>query len=99
MANTSLIQVRIDEDLKREVSAIYEELGIDIPTAIRMFLKRSTLVKGLPFEMTLPEHIVTRMEAKLAFEELRAQTSDLPEMSLEEINEEIKTVRTERKNK
>ena len=99
MANTCLIQVRIDEELKKEVSEIYEELGIDIPTAIRMFLKRSTLVKGLPFEATLPEKTVTRMEAKQAFEALRAQAAALPEMTLEEVNKEIQAVRAEREPK
>ena len=36
-------------------------------------------------------------KAKKAFEELRKQTVDVPEMSLDEINEEIKMLREERK--
>lgn len=38
-----------------------------------------------------------RVEAKKAFEELRKQAADVPEMSLDEINEEIKMLREERK--
>ena len=38
MAN-SLVQVRVDEKLKEDVTTIYEELGMDLPTAIRIFLK------------------------------------------------------------
>ena len=38
-----------------------------------------------------------RVEAKKAFEELRKQAVDVPEMSLDEINEEIKMLREERK--
>ena len=55
------------------------------------------MVKGLPFEATLPDTTITRAEAKNAFYELRGQAADVPEMSLDEINAEISAVRTERK--
>ena len=89
MAEQSLVQVRVDNQLKKEVTAIYDELGIDLPTAIRMFLKRSKMVRGVPFETRLPENVITRAEAAAAFEQLRMQASDVEEMSLDEINAEI----------
>ena len=55
------------------------------------------MVKGLPFEVKLPEQTITRTEAKNAFHELRKQAADIPEMSLDEINAEIMAVRLERK--
>lgn len=97
MAEQVLIQFRADKALKQEVSEIYEALGMDLPTAFRMFMTRSKMVKGLPFEATLPEATVTRAEAKKAFYDLREQASDIPEMSLEEINHEISAARAERK--
>ena len=97
MAEQVLIQFRADKALKQEVTEIYEALGLDLPTAFRMFLTRSKMVKGLPFEATLPDTKVTRAEAKNAFYALREQATDLPEMSLEEINAEIKATRAERK--
>lgn len=45
-----------------------------------------------------PEEPITRAEARQAFYDLKAQASDLPEMSLEEINAEISAARAERKN-
>ena len=39
MAN-SMVQVRVDEQLKEDVTNIYEELGMDLPAAICIFLKR-----------------------------------------------------------
>ena len=97
MAEQILIQFRADKALKQEVSEIYERLGMDLPTAFRMFMAKSKLVKGLPFEATLPEQTITRAEAKNAFYELRRQASDVPEMSLDEINAEISAARAERK--
>ena len=64
MAEQVLIQFRADKSLKQEVTEIYEALGMDLPTAFRMFLARSKMVKGLPFDATLPETTITRTEAK-----------------------------------
>lgn len=50
MAEQVLIQFRADKALKQEVAEIYETLGMDLPTAFRMFMTRSKMVKGLPFE-------------------------------------------------
>lgn len=97
MAEQVLIQFRADKALKQEVAEIYESLGMDLPTAFRMFMTRSKMVKGLPFEATLPQHTVTRTEAKNAFYELRRQAADVPEMTLDEINAEILKTRAERK--
>lgn len=52
---TSLLQVRIDDKLKNEASHVFENLGIDTSTAVRMFLKRAVLDNGIPFRMTLPK--------------------------------------------
>ena len=59
MAEQVLIQFRADKALKQEVAEIYETLGMDLPTAFRMFMTRSKMVKGLPFEATLPETTIT----------------------------------------
>ena len=38
MAKQVLIQFRVDKALKQEVAEIYETLGMDLPTAFRMFM-------------------------------------------------------------
>lgn len=97
MAEQVLIQFRADKALKQEVAEIYEALGMDLPTAFRMFMTKSKMVKGLPFEAKLPENAISKTEARNAFFELRKQAADIPEMSLDEINEEIAAARAERK--
>ena len=37
---TSLLQVRIDDTLKNQAAEVFDNLGIDTSTAVRMFLKR-----------------------------------------------------------
>lgn len=97
MAEQVLIQFRADRALKNEVSEIYEALGMDLPTAFRMFMVRSKAARGLPFPAVIPEPLITHSEALAAFDQLRAQAADVPEMSPEEINAEISAVRAERK--
>ena len=97
MAEQALIQFRADKTLKQEVSKIYESLGMDLSTAFRMFMVRSKIARGLPFPAVLPEETITHAEALSAFEQLRKQAADVPEMSLDEINAEISAARAERK--
>lgn len=40
MATAALVQVKVDSDVKEDVSRIYENLGLDLPTAIRIFFKK-----------------------------------------------------------
>ena len=96
MAEQVLIQFRADKTLKQEVADIYNQLGMDLPTAFRMFMNKSMQVRGLPFEAVLPPE-TKREEFKEAFYALREEASDLPEMTLEEINDEISASRAERK--
>lgn len=97
MAEQVLIQFRVDKELKQDVAEICDALGTDMPTVFRMCMKQMKLVRGIPFSTRLPENTVTRAEALEAFEKMRRQASDLPEMSLDEINEEIRAVRADRK--
>ena len=52
---TSLLQVRVEDSLKDEAAQVFEKLGIDASTAVRMFLKRVIMENGIPFRMTLPK--------------------------------------------
>ena len=99
MAKQVLVQFRVDSELKNEVSEIYSALGMDLPTAFRMFMMRSKMVRGIPFETTLPDNRITRAEGLSAFESLRKEAADLPEMTLDEINAEIAEVRKHRRNR
>ena len=97
MANT-LLQIRIDEALKNEAAAIYEALGFDLPTAIRVFLKRSVAEGGIPFDMKLTKDRYRSFDAwQLALDMGRAaQQNGTSEMSLDEINAEITASREAR---
>ncbi len=97
MANQVLNQFRSDKKLREDCIAIYEALGMDLNTALRMFMERTRMVHGLPFPAVLPEEQISRLEAKNIIDEIRAEGANAEEMTLEEINAEIDAVRAERK--
>ena len=95
----AIIQFRVDDELRAEATAIYEKLGIDLSTAMRMFLKRSVSANSIPFSMVLPEEKSTENKALAFMKELNAsaEKNGTADMSLNEINEEISTYRGEKR--
>lgn len=53
MADQTIIQVRVDQELKEQAAVVFDSLGIDIPTAVRMFFKATVRMQGLPFSTAL----------------------------------------------
>jgi len=57
VAQTALIQVRVDKDLKNDIDELFSNLGLDTSTAIRMFLKQVERRRGLPFDVKMPQRM------------------------------------------
>jgi len=96
---SSVLQIRVEEGLRSQAAAIYEDLGIDLQTAVRIFLRRSVMENGLPFSMTLGKKENVAAEAGMkAIQAMResAEQAGLSDMSLDEINAEIAASRSER---
>lgn len=96
MQAQALVQARMDAKLKDSVAAIYEALGIDLSTAIRMFFKRTLMVGGIPFETVLPTAELNSKPFDAIFEMARAQalSSTLTE---DDVESEISASRQERR--
>lgn len=94
MAST-LVQIRVDEDLKNEAASIYERLGLDLPTAIRIFLKKSVEESGIPFSLKISTEKRNRRQADaiLKAANKEAKKNKIQNLSLDEINAEIRAYR------
>lgn len=60
MAKTSVVNARIEPDLKEEVESIFHELGLSTSEAVTLFFKRVKNYRGLPFEVRLPNEATRR---------------------------------------
>ena len=45
------INIRLDEDLKKEFNLLCDDLGMNVTTAINIFIKRAVKDWGIPFEV------------------------------------------------
>ena len=88
--------VRMDEGLKNDFDALCADFGMSMTTAINVFARAVVRERRIPFEIASPEPEITREGALRAFQALRAQAkrSGASEMTLEEINEEIRLARS-----
>lgn len=63
MAN---LNMRIDDDLKRDTEALFAELGLNLTTATTMFYKQCLRCRGIPFQPSLDPLFSTVNQAHLA---------------------------------
>lgn len=54
MSKSAMIRARVDEQLKNEVEAIFQEVGLNATQAITMFYRQVKMQRGLPFEVKVP---------------------------------------------
>ena len=96
MAQT-LMSIRIDEDLKNDFERYCGMLGMSMSTAFIIFAKTFVRERKMPFEIRLQEP--SREEAKAALSQIRdyAKKNGTSEMTMEEIDEEIKLYRKEKR--
>ena len=92
----TVLQVRLDDELKAQATMVYDQLGLDLSSAVRMFLKKSVAVNGIPFEVR-NESSRSKAEAALLSMRVAAEENGLSDLTLDEINEIIQKARDARK--
>ena len=53
MAKKAILQVRMDQELKEQVEALYKQLGTSFAEAVRILARQSIEDRGMPFIMHL----------------------------------------------
>ena len=75
MATTTNFSVRIDSNIKKQCEAMYGELGINLTTAINVFLRQSLRVGGFPFDVRMEQPNKETMAAMLEAERITRDPS------------------------
>ncbi|MEG0378946.1 MAG: type II toxin-antitoxin system RelB/DinJ family antitoxin [Eubacterium sp.] len=68
-------QVRIDEELKKQATELFGQLGLDMSGAINIFLRQAVLRGGLPFKVEIPQYNQTVQEAMKEAKKISRDTS------------------------
>ena len=96
MAQVSMT-VRMDSQLKQKFDALCARMGMSANAAMNVFAKAVVMQRKIPFEIKAePEQ--ASMDALESFREVRkmAEAGQFPDLTLDEINEEIRLAREER---
>ena len=53
MGDTTSMNLRIDKNLKKAAETLFDSLGINMTTAINIFLRQSVRDQGIPFQISV----------------------------------------------
>jgi DNA-damage-inducible protein J len=87
----SLVSFREEESRKITAISICNEIGIDLPTYLRICISRLISEGGIPFSMKIDDQNKTLQLLKKASQ--RAEENGTSNMTLDEINAEISEAR------
>ena len=91
----SAVTVRLDSEMKSQFDALCEQFGMSANTAFNIFVKAVVRSRSIPFAIKAsPSTQELFMQQRKV-----AEASHEPELSLEEINEEIRAAREELRKK
>ena len=83
MSKTSM-SIRLDSEVKEQAQQVFNNLGMDMTTAINIFLRQAIQYQGLPFDVRLDENrklleILTDLDQNRNMSQSFESVSDLME--------------------
>ncbi len=94
--------VRLDSQMKSQFDMLCEQFGMSANTAINIFVNAVVRSRSIPFSISVRDEkkdIQERAIKAIESMQKKAEESGASEMTLEEINEEIRLAREERKKR
>ena len=82
---TTPTQIRIDADIKKKASALFETLGLDMSSAVNLFLHQCVLRGGLPFSVSMPGYNQTTLDAMAEAKRISSDPEVRSYSSMEEL--------------
>lgn len=87
---TTTYTIRLDSDIKRQCEELYGELGMNLTTAINVFLRQSLREGGIPFEVKTDKPNKETIAAMLEAERIAADPNSKRYSDVEEALRELK---------
>lgn len=60
---TAPTQIRIDAEIKKQATDLFNDLGLDMSGAVNLFLHQCVLRGGLPFSVEIPHYSQRTLDA------------------------------------
>ncbi len=68
MAKTAVLNMRVDPTIKAEAESVFSQFGMSLSDAVNIFLHKSIMDGGLPFDVRQPRY---NAETEVAMQEAR----------------------------
>ena len=92
MQKISNINIRVNDDLKKQSSDLFEYFGMSLSQAITLFLKQAVNTSSIPFEIKAPQFSDEMMESIKEADEMKKHPEKYKSYtSVEELMENIHT--------
>lgn len=89
MSVNASTQVRINPTIKKEANEIFNALGIDMSSAINMFLHQCILRGGLPFSVEIPNYNKETIDAMIEAKKISSDPNIKSYSSIDELTKEL----------
>lgn len=95
MSEQASISLRVEKELKQRFYALCDDFGLSAAAAFSIFMKAVVRERKIPFEITAESTEMNREKYNAKLQTIRTKLADagLEEMTLADINAEIKAVR------
>lgn len=87
--NQSTIQIRIDSKTKKEAMKTFDEMGIDLSSAVKLFLRNVIITQSIPFKLLTENGYTSKYETMLKKEADNALKHGKSYSSAEELHRDI----------
>lgn len=88
--------VRVDNNVKKQFDALCEQFGMSVNAAVNVFINAVVRTRSIPFEISAEEDQTSQALLDMLY---TTDRSNRPDLTMEEIDEEIRKARQERKER
>lgn len=82
------LQIRIDEKLKQKSKKVFEKMGLDMSSAVKLFFQQTAILQALPFQPITKNGLTLKQEAEILKSSMEAKKG-VNTISFEDIGEAL----------
>lgn len=81
-AQTSMLHIRVDDDIKDQATQALSAMGLSMSDAVRLFLRRIVVDQAFPLELKVPnaETLAAIAESRVMMSKRKARFTDADEL-------------------
>ncbi|MGN0845299.1 MAG: type II toxin-antitoxin system RelB/DinJ family antitoxin [Kiritimatiellia bacterium] len=69
---TTTLQIRVDADLRKQADDLFANAGLDLSSAVRLFLRQSVIRRRLPFEVIAEDPFFSEANQRVLKESIQS---------------------------